>query len=167
MYLDYHSDHPHSLKKSNAHTHFLRKKRLHSESEYLSPKYYCINILSKENTLPRWYLQPGKIHIYHQDRWIESSIWDKLHWQSFECWWSHPTEGTLQSKRQTSGTKINSQTSVKDPSMCQYCTKISQSGTLNMHNKIEYNTIWLANCQSNSLIYCLEYNTCNKNLCKN
>ena len=42
---------------------------------------------------------------------------------------------------------------------CKYCVKISQSGRIkNLNNNKSYNTIANGTCQSNNLIYCLEYN---------
>ena len=48
------------------------------------------------------------------------------------------------------------------PQTCQYCTRISQLGTITkLHNHIKYNTNIQANCQSSNLIYWLECNICN------
>ena len=50
----------------------------------------------------------------------------------------------------------------KRPQTCQYCTRISQSWmVLKQNNKINHNTIKLANCQNNNLILYLECNLCN------
>ena len=47
------------------------------------------------------------------------------------------------------------------PNTCQYCTRISQSRKItNINNNTTYNTITKGTCQSNNLIYCLEYNWC-------
>ena len=47
------------------------------------------------------------------------------------------------------------------PKTCKYCTRISQSGKItNLNNNTTYNTITKGTCQSNSLIYCLEWNWC-------
>ena len=47
------------------------------------------------------------------------------------------------------------------PNTCQYCTRISQSGKItNLNNNTTYNTINKGACQSNNLIYCLEFNRC-------
>ena len=49
----------------------------------------------------------------------------------------------------------------KRPNTCKYCKKISQSGKIkNLHNNKPYNTMTKGTCQSNNLIYCLEYNWC-------
>ena len=47
------------------------------------------------------------------------------------------------------------------PKSCKYCTRISQSGKItNLNNNTTYNTITKGTCQSNNLIYCLEFNWC-------
>ena len=47
------------------------------------------------------------------------------------------------------------------PKTYKYCAKISQSGRIkNLNNNKSYNTITNGTCQSNNLIYCLEYNWC-------
>ena len=47
------------------------------------------------------------------------------------------------------------------PNTCKYCTRISQPGKItNLNNNTTYNTITKGTCQSNNLVYCLEWNWC-------
>ena len=52
----------------------------------------------------------------------------------------------------------------KRPNTCKYFKKISQSGKIkNLENNKTYNTMTKGTCQSNNLLYCLEFNWCHTN----